>query len=309
MLQSGFHVKDPLVGPVAAIASGILVSRFVPFHQFELLAAIAAFLLLGILAVYRNARFLAGALLPVGAVLCGRADRVGAYAWSGAHAGCRRPRGGDPGRLRGGASGHFQRARALPAGPRSGCARAGDALHEERWRGAAGSAIRAEDRTGRTRAQAAKLRQSGRLRLRALPGAPGHLLDRLGRGGERPDPAGALRIALRQAGDESARRHGRADRPDVGRQQLPGRHDAGRSAGPDLPDAACVDGGLSQYRHLSRAGDFGHARGNSGGVLSVYPARLLRAGKSGTADDGCWRRGCTRWSADGDRRASARRQG
>ena len=43
-------VKDPLIGPVAAIASGILVSRFVPFHSLELLAAIAAFLLLGILA-------------------------------------------------------------------------------------------------------------------------------------------------------------------------------------------------------------------------------------------------------------------
>jgi competence protein ComEC len=52
-------VKDPLVGPVAAIASGILVSRFVPFHQFELLAAVAAFLLLGVVSLWREARVLA----------------------------------------------------------------------------------------------------------------------------------------------------------------------------------------------------------------------------------------------------------
>jgi competence protein ComEC len=44
-------VKHPLIGPVAAIASGILVARFVAFHQPELLAAIAAFLLLSLLAL------------------------------------------------------------------------------------------------------------------------------------------------------------------------------------------------------------------------------------------------------------------
>ena len=71
MLQSGFHLKDPLVGPVAAIASGILVSRFVPFHQFELLAAIAAFFLLGILALYRNARFLSGLCCLLGLFFAG----------------------------------------------------------------------------------------------------------------------------------------------------------------------------------------------------------------------------------------------
>ena len=38
-------LKDPLLGPLAAIASGILVARFVPFHQSELLAAMGAFLL------------------------------------------------------------------------------------------------------------------------------------------------------------------------------------------------------------------------------------------------------------------------
>ncbi|MDR3699065.1 MAG: ComEC/Rec2 family competence protein [Candidatus Sulfopaludibacter sp.] len=64
-------MKDPLVGPVAAIASGILVSRFVPFHQFELVAAIGAFFLLGILALYRKARFLSGLCCMSGLFLAG----------------------------------------------------------------------------------------------------------------------------------------------------------------------------------------------------------------------------------------------
>src|SRR5262249_27751884 len=57
----GFRVKDPLVGPLAAIAAGILVARFVPFHSAELLATIAAYLLLGIVSISRGLRFLAGA--------------------------------------------------------------------------------------------------------------------------------------------------------------------------------------------------------------------------------------------------------
>jgi len=61
-----FPVKDPLVGPLAAIASGILVSRFVPFHTFELLAATAAFLLLGIAAAWRKSRFLAAVCCCLG---------------------------------------------------------------------------------------------------------------------------------------------------------------------------------------------------------------------------------------------------
>lgn len=64
-------MKDPLVGPVAAIASGILVSRFVPFHQFELLAAVVAFLLLGTLALWRKSRVLAGACCCLGLFFAG----------------------------------------------------------------------------------------------------------------------------------------------------------------------------------------------------------------------------------------------
>jgi len=64
-------VKDPLVGPLAAIASGILVSRFVPFHSSELFAAIGAFLLLGILALRRHSRTLAGACCCLGLFCAG----------------------------------------------------------------------------------------------------------------------------------------------------------------------------------------------------------------------------------------------
>ncbi|MGO9262611.1 MAG: ComEC/Rec2 family competence protein [Bryobacteraceae bacterium] len=62
-------MKDPLLGPLAAIASGILVSRFVPFSKTELLGAIGAFLVLGILAIFaapRRSRWLAGACCGLG---------------------------------------------------------------------------------------------------------------------------------------------------------------------------------------------------------------------------------------------------
>jgi competence protein ComEC len=62
-------VRDPLVGPVAAIAAGILVARFVPFHRTELLATTAAFLLLAIFARHLlRAVCAALALLAAGAL-------------------------------------------------------------------------------------------------------------------------------------------------------------------------------------------------------------------------------------------------
>jgi competence protein ComEC len=51
-------LKDPLVGPVAAIAAGVLVARFVAFQSGELLAAAAAFGALAILSHWRGARIL-----------------------------------------------------------------------------------------------------------------------------------------------------------------------------------------------------------------------------------------------------------
>ena len=64
-------MKDPLVGPLAAIAAGVLVSRYVPFAQSELLWTIAALLVLGTIAVYRNARVIGGASCVLGLFFAG----------------------------------------------------------------------------------------------------------------------------------------------------------------------------------------------------------------------------------------------
>ena len=53
-------MKDPLVLPLAAIASGILVSRYALFHPSELILAIGGFLLLGSVSAWRRERPLAG---------------------------------------------------------------------------------------------------------------------------------------------------------------------------------------------------------------------------------------------------------
>src|ERR1700722_5033112 len=64
-------MKDPLLGPVAAIAPGILAARFVAFHESELLAAISIFPALGVLALWRRARFLAGVCCCLGLFFSG----------------------------------------------------------------------------------------------------------------------------------------------------------------------------------------------------------------------------------------------
>jgi competence protein ComEC len=53
-------LRDPLLAPLAAIAAGILVSRFVPFEIRELLTAIAALFILGLFSLWRQSRVLAG---------------------------------------------------------------------------------------------------------------------------------------------------------------------------------------------------------------------------------------------------------
>src|SRR5260370_21632841 len=60
-------LREPLLAPLAAIAAGIVVSRFVPFGSRELLSAIAAFLILGVFSLWRESRLLAiaSALLPL----------------------------------------------------------------------------------------------------------------------------------------------------------------------------------------------------------------------------------------------------
>jgi competence protein ComEC len=64
-------VKDPLVGPLAAIAAGILASHFVFFLPFELLASIGAFLVLGLIALWRGSRLLSGACCLLGLFAAG----------------------------------------------------------------------------------------------------------------------------------------------------------------------------------------------------------------------------------------------
>ena len=64
-------MREPLVVPVAAIAAGIVVSQFADFRQAHLLAAIAAFLLLGALAMARRSSILAGACCTLGFLCAG----------------------------------------------------------------------------------------------------------------------------------------------------------------------------------------------------------------------------------------------
>src|ERR1043166_6637340 len=59
-------MKDPLVGPMVAIAAGILGARFVVFQPAELYGAIAAFFVLGLLAFFRGSRGLAGVCCLLG---------------------------------------------------------------------------------------------------------------------------------------------------------------------------------------------------------------------------------------------------
>jgi len=64
-------MQDPLLPPLAAIATGILASRFVSFGTHELLIVIAAFLALGAIALWRRARVLAGACCLLGFLFAG----------------------------------------------------------------------------------------------------------------------------------------------------------------------------------------------------------------------------------------------
>ena len=70
-------MKDPLVGPLAAIASGILVARFVPFAISELLGAASAFLLLGLFSLWRGSRPLAAACAGLALVCAGALTALG----------------------------------------------------------------------------------------------------------------------------------------------------------------------------------------------------------------------------------------
>jgi competence protein ComEC len=67
-------VKHPLLGPLAALASGILVYRFIPLGPSESLGAIAGFFLLGLLSLWRGSRWLAGVCCLLGLFFAGALD-------------------------------------------------------------------------------------------------------------------------------------------------------------------------------------------------------------------------------------------
>ncbi len=69
-------MKHPLLGPLAALASGILVYRFIPLGLSESLGAIAAFFILGCLALWRGSRVLAGACCLFGIFFAGTLDSL-----------------------------------------------------------------------------------------------------------------------------------------------------------------------------------------------------------------------------------------
>jgi competence protein ComEC len=64
-------MQDPLIPPLAAIATGILVSRLVLFDIRELFIVIAAFAILGAIALWRRARVLAGTCCLLGLAFAG----------------------------------------------------------------------------------------------------------------------------------------------------------------------------------------------------------------------------------------------
>ena len=67
-------MKHPLLGPLAALASGILVYRFIPLGPSESLGAIAGFFLLGLLSLWRGSRWLAGVCCLLGLFFAGALD-------------------------------------------------------------------------------------------------------------------------------------------------------------------------------------------------------------------------------------------
>jgi len=64
-------LKYPLLGPLAAIASGILVCRFLPFHQSELVFATAGLFVLGVAALWFKRRIVAGVACLTGIFFAG----------------------------------------------------------------------------------------------------------------------------------------------------------------------------------------------------------------------------------------------
>ena len=71
MCPGGGGVKHPLIPPVAALALGILLERYLPLAPRDTLPAIGALLLLGAVALWRGSPRAAGACALTGFVFAG----------------------------------------------------------------------------------------------------------------------------------------------------------------------------------------------------------------------------------------------
>ena len=151
----------------------------------------------------------------------------------------------------------------------------------------AAAALRPEHRARRARAQAAQLRQSGRVRLLRTTWRATIFTG--------PPPAPPARSASCPAA--AARRFKRPPwtcAPPIWRassalyhgDDYRSRHDAGHADRPDIPAAEGLDRRLPQHRHLSRAGDLRNARGHPGGLLPLLAAPVLRSRERGAAAHG-----------------------
>ena len=289
-----FPLKDPLVGPLAAIAMGVLVARYVPFRSPELLAAMAAFAALAILSSWRGSRVLAAASCGL-ALLCGGALSMVKHAPAPA------PRLDAEGReivILGGCvveppaiSGERERfLLELDSHARAQVTlytKPGETLPALRY----GQLIEADVRVRRPR----NFGNPGAFDYATYLGRQEIYWTASGAAGGVRVPRRALRIALSKGCDGPAPASDPPHRRALSRRRLPGRNDAGNPDRPVLPTAKGLDGGVPLDRHLPCSRDLRDARSRARRLLSLLPAHLLRAGEHRDSARPFSPLGCMRW--------------
>ena len=299
-------MKNRLVTPLLALASGIVLARFVHFHFSDFLWTLPLLSGLTCLAWRHSTAHPGGLLLALFCVLRRAFSQRPAPARQPSHNRRGRPRNGHPRWLRGLALGVFRRPRSVrsrtcaqSSRPRQpGCFAAGETPPDLGY----GQLVELEARVRRIR----NFQNPGRVRLRRLLRAQRYLLDRRGhrrqlRGSEtRP-----LRIALLRRCVRSAHRRVAQDRTPVLGQSLCHWHDGGHAYRRIQPHGAHVDRSLSPHRHLPHAGDRRPAHHHSGGVPAVSAAALLSARNHRAGHYRHPARGSMRWFPVGTRLPSA----
>jgi hypothetical protein len=278
-------VKDPLVGPLGAIASGILLSRFVTFQPSELLLAIAAFLVLGVVALHRGSRVLAGACCCLGLFFAGVLTAL-------AHAPGPPPELDAEGReivILGGCvveppaiSGERERF-LLELGPRARAqvtlyTKGGEPLPPLRY----GQNIELDARVRKPR----NYGNPGAFDYARYLARQDIFWTASGAASDRPHPARPLRLAISKSRDGLARPDPGAHRAPLPRRHLPQRDDAGPHDRPVLPARASLDPVLPRDRHLPCPGHLRDARRHPGRLFPLLPARVLRSRERGAAAHG-----------------------